>query len=103
MTNTNINIFKDLNNSKPKPVIQTVKNINNVSSKIILEVINEIKSNQDTNKNLHHINDSILKDEIETTNENLINTPKCTYGVTIGFCKCCGNFTESGLRRRRFH
>jgi len=105
MTNTNNNTLKSFDQNKPKSIIQNFKNIDNVSHKIMLEVMNEIKLAQKVNvsSDVHPSYDSIIKHEIGCSDKNLINIIQCTYGVLCGFCKCCGNFTDGGLRRRRFH
>lgn len=105
MTNTNTNLFKNFNKDKPKPIIKNMQNIDTVNPKIILEVMNEIKSKQTVSlsSNIHQSYDSSIKHEIVSTNITLKDIIPCTYHSTAGFCKCCGNFTEYSLRRRRFY
>jgi len=107
MTNTNIDVLKNFDKDKPKSIIkntqntQNTQNIEKINHKIILEVINELKekqtyslsSNIHSNVNYNHV----------LINKNIVNTINCTYGIKGGFCKCCGNFTEYSLRRRRFY
>lgn len=100
MTNTNINISKNFN--KDKPIIKNMQNINTINPKAISEVMNEIKLKQVTSLSSYvYTNyDPIIKHE---TTLSLVDTIQCTHGIKGGFCKCCGNFTEYSLRRRRFY
>jgi hypothetical protein len=104
MTNININVLKNFDKNKPKSIIQTsqtTQNIEKVNHKIILEVINELKEKQpfSLSSNIH----SNVDYNQVSINENTVETIQCTYRVTGGFCRCCGNFTEYGLRKRRFY
>jgi hypothetical protein len=104
MTNTNINIFKNFDKDKPKSIIQNTQNtqsMENVNHKIILEVINELKEKQPFSP-LSNIHSNVNYNYV-SINKNIVDIIPCTYRVIGGFCKCCGNFTEYSLRRRRFH
>ena len=101
MTNINSNVLKNFNKNEPKSIIQNTQSMEKINHKIILEVINELKEKQpfslssDIHLNVNHTKTSI--------NQNLLDTKHCSRGTKGGFCKCCGDFTEYSLRRRRFY
>ena len=101
MTNINSNVLKNFDKNKPKSIIQNTQNMENINHKIILEVINELKEKQpfSLSSNIH----SNVNYNYVSINKNIVDIIPCTYRVTGGFCKCCGNFTEYSLRRRRFY